>query len=274
LNEGNLLNQIYDSTLAENVTSVYYSNSRFLLSTDKMLKIFKVDHEGLTLIDSTAEASGIYQWREDAGKLFALGTPARLYEISTENNRIKILSKNPLEFFPQTLSYSKGKIYFTFVKRSKLTSIWDILNPSNAVRFSLWRVGWEIFKDHPIFGVGDIHMQEYHKQYRKYYEKQIHGHLHNNFVHVLAALGLFGFLAICFMLVKMYIINFSIYKKNKEKEFISSYSLGVIGALTAFIISGLTEMNIWDHEIITLVYFTFALNIALDRRNNDESKNN
>lgn len=274
LNEGKLINQIYDSTLTGDVNWVYYDNSKFLLSTDKMLKLFKVDYKGLTLIDSTVETKGIYKFQKDEEKLFALGTPASIYEISIEDNRIKVLSKNSLDFFPQYLSYSKGKIYFTYVKRSKLNSIWDPLNPSNAVRVSLWRIGWEIFKDHPIFGVGDIHLQEYHKQYRKYYEKEIHGHLHNNFVHVLAALGLFGFLAVCFMLVKMYIINFSIYKKNKEKEFISSYSLGVIGALTAFIISGLTEMNIWDHEIITLVYFSLALNIALDRRNNDESKNN
>jgi len=274
LNESKLLNQIYDSTLTGNVTWVYYDNSKFLLSTDKVLKLFKVDYKGLTLVDSTSEVGGIYQWQKDEGKLFALGAPASLYEISTEDNRIKVLSKNSLDFFPQSLSYSNGKIYFTYIKRSKLNSIWDPLVPSNSVRLSLWRVGWEIFKDHSFFGVGDIHMQEYHKRYRKYYEKAIHGHLHNNFVHVLAALGLFGFLAVCFMLVKMYIINFHLYRKNKKKEFISSYSLGVIGVITAFIVSGLTEMNIWDHEIITLVYFTFALNIALDRRFNDESKNN
>jgi O-antigen ligase len=113
-------------------------------------------------------------------------------------------------------------------------------------------------------------MGEYQKKYRKYYEKEIHGHLHNNFVHVLATLGLFGFLAVCYMLVKMYIINFDIYKNRKNKNFISSYSLGAIGALSAFIVAGLTEQNIWDHEISTLVYFTFAFNIALNRHYNDE----
>ena len=274
LKEYRLSEQIFDSTFTEDVKGVYYDNSQLVISNEKKLKLFKVNNNGLTLLDSTDEAGGIYYWQKINNKLFALGKSAALYEIFIADNRIKILSKNSLEFVPQTLSYSGNKIYFSYVSRSKLNSIWDPLVPSNTVRFALWRIGWEIFKDFPVFGVGDIHLQEYHKQYRRYYEKEIHGHLHNNFVHVLAVLGLFGFLAVCFMLIKMYIINFRIYKKDKEKKFISSYSLGVIGAFTAFIISGLTEMNIFDHEIITLVYFTFALNIALHKQISHEIKNN
>ena len=274
LSEGKLLNKIYDSTFTNNVTWIYYDNSRFLLSTKQSLKLFKVDSAGLSFTDSTAEAKSIYNWQMNEGKLFALGAPEKFYELSLNNNKIKIVSKNSLDFFPQTWSYSNNKIYFTYVQRSKLNSIWDPLAPTNAVRLSLWRAGWKIFKDHPLFGVGDIEMQPYHKKYRKYYEKEIHGHLHNNFVHVLVALGLFGFLAVCLLLIKMYVINFRILKMNKGKKFISSYSLGVIGAFTAFIISGLTELNIWDHEIITLVYFTFALNIALSRRYEVSQENN
>jgi O-antigen ligase len=267
---GELQSKIYDSTLADNITQVYYDNSRFLISKDKMIKLYRINNNGLTIIDSSNVVHSIYQWQKNEGGLFALGSPASLYEMSIENDEIKILSKNSLDFFPQSLNYDGEKIYFTYVERSKLNSIWDPFMPSNTTRLSLWRVGWEIFKDYPIFGVGDIDMGEYQKKYRKYYEKEIHGHLHNNFVHVLATLGLFGFLAVCYMLVKMYIINFDIYKNRKNKNFISSYSLGAIGALSAFIVAGLTEQNIWDHEISTLVYFTFAFNIALNRHYNDE----
>jgi hypothetical protein len=55
-------------------------------------------------------------------------------------------------------------------------------------------------------------------------------------------------------------------------SFASSYSLGALGAFCAFLISGLTELNIWDHEIITLVYFTFGLNIALYNQFKADSK--
>lgn len=267
---GELQSKIYDSTLTGNITQIYYEDSKLLLSTDRMIKLYSIKNNGLTLVDSNNSVRSIYQWQKNEGRLFALSSPASLYEMSTENNEIKILSENSLDFFPQSLNYSGGRIYFTYVERSKLNSIWDPFMPSNTTRLSLWRVGWEIFKEYPIFGVGDINMGEYQKKYRKYYEKEIHGHLHNNFVHVLATLGLFGFLAVCYMLVKMYIINFDIYKKHKDRKFISSYSLGAIGVLSAFIVSGLTEQNIWDHEIATLVYFTFALNIALKRHYNDE----
>jgi len=271
LDEGELSNQIYDSTLSKDVTKIYYNNSKILLSSNKSLKLYRVNSEGITLVDSTNEVKGVYLFQESKQKLFALGSPPALYELSIGNDKIELLSKSSLDFFPQSIDYSNGKIYFTYVERSKLNSIWDPYIPSNFVRLSLWRVGWEIFKDYPLFGVGDINMGEYQKKYRNYYEKEIHGHLHNNFIHVLASLGLFGFLAVCFMLMKMYFINYRVFKEHKGREFISSFSLGVIGALSAFIVSGLTELNIWDHEIITLVYFTFALNVALNRCIKNES---
>lgn len=252
---------ILDSVLNRNVTSVFYYDNKLLLSNNQKLNLFGVGDNILVLLDSVP-IPPIYNWVKTEEKLFAIGFPSILYELNIKDN-ILIQSQINLNFFPNFFTYNDGKVFITRVERSKLNSIWDPYLPSNFVRLSLWRVGWEIFKDHPFFGVGDISMGNYQIKYRKYYEKELHGHLHNNFVHILAALGLFGLFAVLFMLLKMYLINFDIYKKNKDVKFLSSYSLGTIGVLTAFIISGLTELNIWDHEIITLVYFTFALNIAL-----------
>jgi O-antigen ligase len=145
-------------------------------------------------------------------------------------------------------------------------------HPTNIVRLSLWRAGWQIFKDNPLFGTGDIDLAGYYKKYKRYYEKEIQGHLHNNYIHVLATLGLFGFLAVCYLLLKILLINIGIYKRNKDIPFVSSYSLGVLGAFCAFLVSGLTELNIWDQEIITLVYFTFGLNIAFNNQIKPDSK--
>jgi hypothetical protein len=237
------------------------------------MRLFNVDSRGLTFLNSTADISGIYNWIEADGRLFALGVPSALYELVI-NDRINIKSKNKLDYFPSSFTYRNGKIFITKVERSKLSSIWDPHLPSNFVRLSLWRVGWEIFKDYPIFGVGDINMGEYQKKYRRYYEKELHGHLHNNFIHVLAALGLFGLFAVIYMFIKMYLINFEIYKKHKDRKFLSSYSLGAIGVLSAFIFAGLTELNMWDHEIITLVYLTFALNCALSFNKEKELQGN
>jgi len=149
------------------------------------------------------------------------------------------------------------------VKRSRLLSIFDPYLQSNAVRFKLWKAGWKMFLDHPFFGVGDIDLQKLYKEYKNPYDKEIQGHMHNNFIHVLVILGLFGFLSVIYLFVKLLLILVKIYKDTKDIKFISSYALGALASFCAFTVAGLTEMNFGDHEIITLVWFTFGLNIAL-----------
>ena len=89
----------------------------------------------------------------------------------------------------------------------------------------------------------------------------------------MATLGLFGLLAVIYLFYKIIRIDLNIYKKLKDKPFASSYALGALAAFCGFIISGLTELNFWDHEITTLIWFTFGLNIAFFKSINPEIKN-
>ena len=125
-----------------------------------------------------------------------------------------------------------------------------------------------MFLDHPVFGVGDIDLAFLYKQYKSQYEKEIQGHMHNNFVHILVTLGLFGLLAFFYLLYRLFRIDLNIYRKLRNVPFASSYALGTIAALSTIVIAGLTEMNFFDHEIITLLWFTFGLNAAIYKRYN------
>ena len=122
--------------------------------------------------------------------------------------------------------------------------------------------------------MGDIDLQKLYKQYKRPFDKEIQGHLHNNFFHILATLGLFGLLAVFYLFYKIILNDVNIYKAAKDKTFISSYALGALAAFCGFLISGLTELNFWDHEITTLIWFTFGLNVALFRYVKPESKIN
>jgi hypothetical protein len=62
-----------------------------------------------------------------------------------------------------------------------------------------------------------------------------------------------------------------IYKSTKGKPFIASYSIGALASFVSILFAGLSELNFWDQEIATLIYFTVGLNIALFIRFKEES---
>lgn len=247
-----------------NIDFIYYLEGNIFISDGKGLGLFKIENSKLIELDRKSDLMNLNNWTFSQNHLFASSLNGNLYEIKYPiEEKINIKMKHPIGFAPNSLVYSNNKIYTTFIKRSRLLSIFDPYLPSNSVRFKLWAAGWKMFLDHPIFGVGDIDLQNLYKEYKNYYDKEIQGHMHNNFVHVLVILGLFGFIAVIYLFYKVFIIQLKIYKKTIGQKFISSYALGAFASFCAFVVAGLTEMNFGDHEIITLVWFTFGLNIAL-----------
>lgn len=247
----------------ESFDLIYYSNNRLFGFNTNGLKMFDISGNKLELLHEEKKINKVYKLYSDSSKLFVMTTEAKLFEINLlSENEIQIVSENKIDFLPTGFCYHNGNIVLTKIKTSRLLSIFDPYNPTNLTRFALWRGGIEIFKVYPLFGVGDIGIENYYREYKRPFDKEIHGHLHNNFFHILATTGLFGLLAVFFMLFKMIQINLKIYNSVKSEKFISSYALGVIGVFCAFLVSGLTELNFGDQEIITLVWFTFGLNVA------------
>ena len=264
LNNGLPGKLLYEYKDTVNINYVFYNKRKLFVNDAKGLKLFNVDSTGLKLLDENRKLVDLFSWDQSDGKLFACNLNGNFYELKYPvGNKIEVLSHTNIGFSPASINYHDGRMFFTRVKRSRLLSIYDPYLPSNYVRFELWKAGWKMFKDHPVFGVGDIDLQRLYKEYKKPYDKEIQGHMHNNFIHVLVVLGLFGFLAFCFLIIKIIRIEWNIWKETKGEAFISSYALGSFACFFAFLISGLTEMNYGDHEIITLVWFTLGLDIAL-----------
>ena len=67
---------------------------------------------------------------------------------------------------------------------------------TNAKRLTWWHTGWEIFKDHPIVGIGDVSTQKMYKKYVSADVKELIGHFHSNYVHIAVTLGSIGFFSI------------------------------------------------------------------------------
>ncbi|MGD8306322.1 MAG: O-antigen ligase family protein [Ignavibacteria bacterium] len=241
-----------------------YSNGRLLAAYPDGLYLNKLDSASLMIDQEFKSLQNIYKIFNVKEGFVIVGRNGNVHYLKFEASGTSNLEFfTQLDFLPQSVSFDKNKLYCSQVKRSRLLGIFDAYHPSNYSRLALWRAGWQIFKDNPLFGVGDIDLAKYYLKYKRNHDKEILGHMHNNFIHFLVTLGIFGLLVICFLFYKIIAINIRIIKGIKSKPFISSYAIGVLAAFCAALASGLTELNFWDQEITTLIYFTFGLNLAL-----------
>lgn len=245
---------------------IFYKNSKLIISEEKGLKLFSIESDKIVETDFNEKITGVINAVENENKLFITTTQKDLVELELPlKNKLKVKSSFSLGFVPKNIAYSNGSLFISHVKRSRLLSTFDPYIPSNFSRFALWRTGWLIFKDYPLVGVGDIDLADLYKQYKRNYDKEIQGHMHNNYIHLLVTLGILGFIATMFLLLKILIIHVKNYYKLKGEPFAESYALGSAGSFAAFLVSGLTEWNFGDHEIITMVWFMLALSIAFVR---------
>lgn len=148
-------------------------------------------------------------------------------------------------------------------------------------RLVLWTTNFEIFKDHPLFGIG---YGENARRLREYYDRlnlpkdQFEGHAHNQFIHFLAGTGVFGLLV--YLIFSFYFLfhalqNYLYFSQPGQNNsdsivFKQGLSLGAIGALIHFHIGGLTEANFEHTKMRYSLAFILALILwlKLDREKN------
>ncbi|MFA5803357.1 MAG: O-antigen ligase family protein [Melioribacteraceae bacterium] len=242
---------------------IFYKDSKLIVSENNGLKLYSIESDKIVTTDVNEKISGAFSAIESENKLFITTTRKDIVELELPlKNKLNIKSFFNLGFMPKSIAYGNGNLFASQVKRSRLLSSVDLYIPSNFSRLALWRAGWLIFMDHPLVGVGDIDLAESYKQYKRNFDKEIQGHLHNNYIHLLVTLGIFGFTAAMFLLLRIFIIHIKNYYVLKDEPFAASYALGAAGSFVAFIVAGLTEWNFGDHEIITMVWFMLALSIS------------
>ncbi|MDP4116373.1 MAG: O-antigen ligase family protein [Bacteroidota bacterium] len=251
--------------------AAYLDKGKIITADDKGLNLFVIVNNQIRQIDSY-KLENLYKLKYYDSSYYALTLQGKLVKLNITANKLSIANTYELKSVPTFFYVSQNKLFTSYIKRSRILSVIDPYQPANYNRFAFWRAGIKIFKDHPVFGVGDIDFNSIYKQYKRTYDKEIQGHLHNNFIHILAALGLFGFLAFVYLIFRIFKVNISLYRKVKDIPIASSYALGAIGCITFIVVSGLTELNFFDHEVATLLWFSIGLNIAFLR--NAQLKNN
>jgi len=155
--------------------------------------------------------------------------------------------------------------------RQRATSIFDPGYGSNESRLVMWNVGWEMFKDHPITGVGDNEITTVYKMYKI---PEYHGegsHLHSNYFMVLATKGIFGMIfytALFFTLLLKHFRYFKTAGNNADRYLI----FGCFIAMISFHISGIFEWIYGDWEVLTLFLFIASVPFVLKNINSVSEK--
>lgn len=108
------------------------------------------------------------------------------------------------KFFPKTINRFKELAFtqFNFQSQAKESHYADILTPDqwNGANFRLaaWQCGWQLFKEHPLTGVGLGDKKD--ELFKVYEQKQFHfaiakeKNVHNNYLDILYSMGVAGFL--------------------------------------------------------------------------------
>ena len=149
----------------------------------------------------------------------------------------------------------------------RTTSISDIKESSNAGRFKIWKVSWNMFADHPIKGIG---LNQNVRLMNDYYfdmgvaNGQI-GHAHNNVLQFLVGTGVPGALLFIALSLTLLWISFRAWKTWPADGDVWLRSL-ILASLTAqvfFHVGGLTEANFFDGEVRHNLILAWSAALAL-----------
>jgi O-antigen ligase len=128
-----------------------------------------------------------------------------------------------------------------------------------GTRLVLWDVAWDLFKKHPLLGVG---MGDYSTEADKLIGERFvttTTDSHNVYLQVLATRGLVGFLPFVLFWVVVLRSLFQLKSRSARGSASWHYAVGAIGATVAMLFGALTENNMDDEEVFIAYMFILGL---------------
>ena len=131
---------------------------------------------------------------------------------------------------------------------------------SNLGRFDVWTSSINMFKDHPVTGVGIGQWRTiYEASYRLPTENQHLYHAHNNFIQLLGEVGLLGLLGVLIFYGSIIVDNFVVWFKKRDP-----YSLCAMIAVICYVfVFGQVEYTLDNSSGMRIMYFMLATMLQL-----------
>lgn len=132
-------------------------------------------------------------------------------------------------------------------------------------RVTVWKSGWEIFKDYPLTGCGYKCVDSIHHQYPDHKLLAYYVGMHSNILQLLVDTGIVGFGAWVFIWIAYFMEFFrrsrglaeKTYRKNSK-----SLLIGSSAAVLAYLLGGFFETTLYDSEVSMLLYFLVGLSLS------------
>lgn len=160
-----------------------------------------------------------------------------------------------------------------FVAKPQLLSRWtmDPNSYSTISRVRMWTAAFNMWKDHPILGVG---FEAYAPNYKNKYmlkmapksEAQFN-HAHNVYIHTLAEEGLVGLFG--FVFFWLYVLK---YTWSEHRKYGDAYSMMIFASTLSFLIWGLTEYNVTHQQVMRCYWLMSGTCFALHEQFVSEKK--
>jgi O-antigen ligase len=124
-----------------------------------------------------------------------------------------------------------------------------------STRLVLWDMSWDMFRDHPLFGVGmgDYSLEAEARLAQRKVRTTVDSH--NVFLQVLATRGLVGFLPFAAFFAVLVRSLWSIAAASERGSLARHYAAGALGATAAILAGALTENNVDDSEVFIALMF-------------------
>jgi len=143
--------------------------------------------------------------------------------------------------------------------KERMESIANLDDTTFQQRLSMWRLGWEIYKDYPVTGCGFKCLLKVRTDYPEHKEiSRGYRTLHSNVVQLAVDTGTVGVAAWLFLWLSYFMALGR--KSNSDGNPPDRWVvLASLSAVIAFLSGGLFETNFYDSEVVMLAYFLMAL---------------
>lgn len=118
---------------------------------------------------------------------------------------------------------------------------------------------WKMFKTHPVFGVGLGNYGYLYNEYRPAAAPKVeyYARAHNQYLEILAEMGVVGFAAFLFVLLSLFAIVWKVLKKGKNNS-LRIYTVGLFASLAAMGVQGYSLGILLHNYIWVVLGLTYA----------------